>query len=180
MKPVFLAAIALMLAAQVGLALGIEHLWGIIAALFFYFVSFNLLEASLPSLISKLAPVSAKGTAMGVYNTAQALGLFVGGVVGGWLAQHYGFATVFVFCGVMMGVWLVVGFSMMPPPVIKTRMFNVGVMDSDRAALLRIRLASVAGVVEAAVLADEGVAMLKIHRAGWDESAARAILQQET
>ena len=180
MKPVFLAAIALMLAAQVGLALGIEHLWGIIAALFFYFVSFNLLEASLPSLISKLAPVSAKGTAMGVYNTAQALGLFVGGVVGGWLAQHYGFATVFVFCGVMMGVWLVVGFSMMPPPVIKTRMFNVGIMDSDRAALLRTRLASVAGVVEAAVLADEGVAMLKIHRAGWDESAARAILQQET
>ena len=180
MKPVFLAAIALMLAAQVGLALGIEHLWGIIAALFFYFVSFNLLEASLPSLISKLAPVSAKGTAMGVYNTAQALGLFVGGVVGGWLAQHYGFATVFVFCGVMMGVWLVVGFSMMPPPVIKTRMFNVGIMDSDRAALLRIRLASVAGVVEAAVLAEEGVAMLKIHRAGWDESAARAILQQET
>ena len=180
MKPVFLAAIALMLAAQVGLALGIEHLWGIIAALFFYFVSFNLLEASLPSLISKLAPVSAKGTAMGVYNTAQALGLFVGGVVGGWLAQHYGFATVFVFCGVMMGAWLMVAFSMRPPPVIKTRMFNVGIIHSDRAALLRTRLASVAGVVEAAVLAEEGVAMLKVHRAGWDESAARAILQQET
>ena len=69
---------------------------------------------------------------------------------------------------------------MKPPPAIKTRMFNVGVMDSDQAALLRTRLASVAGVVEAAVLAEEGVAMLKIQRAGWDEPAARSILQQET
>lgn len=180
MKPVFIAAVALMLAAQIGLAFGIGQLAGIIAALFFYFVAFNLLEASLPSLISKLAPVSAKGTAMGVYNTAQALGVFVGGVVGGWLAQHYGFAAVFLFCGGLMGIWFIASLSMNPPPAIKTRMFNVGVMDSDQAALLRTRLASVAGVVEAAVLAEEGVAMLKIQRAGWDEPAARSILQQET
>ncbi len=178
MKPVFIAAVALMLAAQIGLALGIGHLWGIIGALFFYFVAFNLLEASLPSLISKLAPVSAKGTAMGVYNTAQALGLFTGGVIGGWLAQHYGFAAVFAFCGVLMGIWLIASLSMTAPLAIKTRMFNVGVMDSARAALLKTRLANVAGVVEVAVLAEEGVAMLKVQRAGWDELAARAILQQ--
>jgi len=65
-------------------------------ALFFYFVAFNLLEASLPSLISKLAQCR-QGTAMGVYNTAQALGLFFGGVFGGWLAQHHGFQAVFIF-----------------------------------------------------------------------------------
>ena len=180
MKPVFIAAVALMLAAQVGLAFGIDNLRGIVAALFFYFVAFNLLEASLPSLVSKLAPVSAKGTAMGVYNTAQALGLFVGGVVGGWLAQHYGFAAVFMFCGGLMAAWLIASLSMKTPPAIKTRMFNVGVMNSEQAALLRVRLANVHGVVEAAVLADEGVAMLKIQRAGWDESAARAILQLKT
>ena len=180
MKPVFIGAVALMLGAQIGLALGIQHFWGIVGALFFYFVAFNLLEASLPSLISKLAPVSAKGTAMGVYNTAQALGLFVGGVVGGWLAQHVGFAAVFIFCGALMAAWLIASLSMTTPPAVKTRMFNVGLMDVEHAALLRVRLASVQGVVEAAVLADEGVAMLKVQRTGWDETAARAILQLRT
>ena len=180
MKPVFIAGVALMLMAQIALALGIGSLWGIIGALFFYFVAFNLLEASLPSRISKLAPASAKGTAMGVYNTAQALGLFVGGVAGGWLAQHYGFAAVFAFCGVLMSLWFLASLSMTAPLAVKTRMFNVGIMDSERAALLRTQLAGVSGVVEAAVLAEEGVAMLKILRTGWDESAARSILQQET
>jgi predicted MFS family arabinose efflux permease len=178
MKPVFIGAVALMLAAQIGLALGITQFWGIVGALFFYFVAFNLLEASLPSLISKLAPVSAKGTAMGVYNTAQALGLFTGGMVGGWLAQHLGFSAVFEFCVVLMGVWLVLSLSMTAPPAIRTRMFNVGVMDNQQADRLKLRLAAVAGVVEAAVLADEGVAMLKVLRVGWDEAAVRMILQQ--
>lgn len=177
MKPVFIAGVALMLLAQLGLAFGIDHFWGIVWALFFYFVSFNVLEASLPSLISKLAPVSAKGTAMGVYNTAQALGLFVGGVLGGWLAQHHGFQAVFVFCVVMMAVWLVASLSMAAPPAIKTRMFHVGPMQADQAALLKAQLAAVAGVVEAVVLAEEGVAMLKVSIKGWDEDRARSLLE---
>ena len=176
MKPVFIGGVALMLLAQLGLAFGIEYFWGIVWALFFYFVAFNLLEASLPSLISKLAPVSAKGTAMGVYNTAQALGLFFGGVFGGWLAQHHGFQAVFIFCVVLMAAWLVASLSMTAPPAIKTRMFRVGVMPADQAALLKMQLAEVAGVVEAVVLAEEGVAMLKVSIKGWDEASARSLL----
>lgn len=176
MKPVFVGAVALMLLAQLGLAFGIGNLWGIVWALFAYFVAFNLLEASLPSLISKLAPVSAKGTAMGVYNTAQALGLFTGGLVGGWLAQHYGFHAVFIFCVVLMAVWLLASLSMQAPPAIKTRMFRVGAMPPDQAALLKMQLAAVAGVVEAVVLAEEGVAMLKVSIMGWDEAGARSLL----
>jgi MFS family permease len=177
MKPVFVGAVALMLLAQLGLAFGIDHFWGIVWALFFYFVAFNLLEASLPSLISKLAPVSAKGTAMGVYNTAQSLGLFFGGVFGGWLAQHHGFAAVFIFCVVLMVAWLLASLSMAPPPAIKTRLFRVGVMPADQAALLKAQLAEVAGVVEAVVLAEEGVAMLKVSLQGWDEAGARSLLE---
>ena len=177
MKPVFIGGVALMLLAQLGLAFGIEHMWGIVWALFFYFVAFNLLEASLPSLISKLAPVSAKGTAMGVYNTAQALGLFFGGVVGGWLAQHHGFQAVFLFCVILMAAWLIASLSMIAPPAIKTRMFRVGVMPADQAALLKAQLAGVAGVVEAVVLAEEGVAMLKVSIKGWDEAGARSLLE---
>ncbi|WP_324781209.1 MFS transporter [Thiobacillus sedimenti] len=177
MKPVFVGAVALMLLAQLGMALGIDRFWGIVGALFFYFVAFNLLEASLPSLISKLAPASAKGTAMGVYNTAQALGLFFGGAVGGWLAQHFGFHAVFMFSVGLMAIWLLASLSMTPPPAIKTRMFRVGTMPADRAALLKAQLAGVAGVVEVAVLAEEGVAMLKVSLQGWDETAARLLLE---
>ncbi|MDP1644240.1 MAG: MFS transporter [Thiobacillus sp.] len=180
MKPVFIGAVALMLLAQLGFAFGIDHFWGIVWALFFYFVAFNLLEASLPSLISKLAPVSAKGTAMGVYNTSQALGLFFGGVFGGWLAQHHGFQAVFIFCVVLMAAWLVASLSMTAPPAIKTRMFRVGVMPADQAALLKAQLAGVAGVVEAVVLAEEGVAMLKVSIKGWDETRARSLLETAT
>jgi MFS family permease len=177
LKPVFVSAVALMLLAQLGLAFGIGHFWSIVGALFFYFAAFNLLEASLPSLISKLAPVSAKGTAMGVYNTAQALGLFFGGVFGGWLAQHVGFYAVFLFCVVLMAAWLVASLSMATPPAIKTRMFRVGVMPADRAEQLKAQLAGVAGVVEAMVLAEEGVAMLKVSIKGWDEARARTLLE---
>ncbi|MBI1285711.1 MAG: MFS transporter [Thiobacillus sp.] len=177
MKPVFVGAVALMLLAQLGLAFGIDYFWGIVGALFFYFAAFNLLEASLPSLISKLAPASAKGTAMGVYNTSQALGLFFGGVFGGWLAQHAGFQAVFLFCVVLMATWLLVSLSMTPPPAIKTRMFRVGVMPADQAALLKTQLTAVAGVVEAVVLGEEGVAMLKVSIKGWDESRARSLLE---
>jgi MFS family permease len=180
MKPVFVGAVALMLLAQIGLALGIDHFWGIVWALFFYFVAFNLLEASLPSLISKLAPVSAKGTAMGVYNTSQALGLFFGGWLGGWLAEHHGFSAVFAFCGALMAAWLVASLSMTPPPAIKTRLFRVGVMPADQAELLKAQLARVDGVVEAMVLAEEGVAMLKVSIKGWDEAGVRSLLETAT
>jgi len=177
LKPVFVGAVALMLLAQLGLAFGINHFWGIVGALFLYFAAFNLLEASLPSLISKLAPVSAKGTAMGVYNTAQALGLFFGGAFGGWLAQNIGFYAVFLFCVVLMAAWLMASLSMTAPPAIKTRMFRVGTMPADQASLLKTRLAALAGVVEAVVLAEEGVAMLKVSLHGWDEAAARILLE---
>jgi MFS family permease len=177
MKPVFIASVALMLFAQIGLALGIDTFWGIVGSLFFYFVAFNLLEASLPSLISKLAPVSAKGTAMGVYNTAQALGLFFGAWFGGWLAEHHGFPAVFLFCVALMAIWLVASLSMTPPPAIKTRLFHVGAMPVQQAALLKSQLAAVSGVVEAVVLAEEGTAMLKVSLHGWDEAAARSLLE---
>lgn len=176
MKPVFISAVALMLLSLLGLALGLSYFWGIVWALFAYFVAFNLLEASLPSLISKLAPASAKGTAMGVYNTAQALGLFFGGFFGGWLAQHHGYPAVFIFCVGLMAIWLLASFSMVAPPAIKTRMFRVGTMPADQAALLKTQLAGVSGVVEVAVLAEEGVAMLKVSVRGWDEPAARRLL----
>ena len=82
LKPVFIGAVATMLFAQLLFAVNIHSFWGVVAALFFYFLAFNLLEATLPSLISKLAPAASKGTAIGVHNTAQSFGIFVGAVFG--------------------------------------------------------------------------------------------------
>jgi MFS family permease len=177
LKPVFVAAVALMLAAQMSLMAAQSSLWGLAGALLAYFVAFNILEASLPSLISKLAPASAKGTAMGVYNTAQALGLFAGGALGGWLAQRHGFAYVFAFCGVLMGAWLITALGMKAPPAVRTRMFRIEGLDEASAALLKKQLAALAGVREVAVIADEGMAVLKVAKSGWDEDAAMQLMR---
>lgn len=179
LKPVLAGAVALMLAAQVGMALSLELFWGVVAALFFYFVAFNILEATLPSLVSKIAPPEAKGTAMGVYNTAQAIGLFFGGAVGGWLAQHHGQGSVFAFCAVLMAVWLVLAAGMRPPPRVRTQMFHVGPMDHNAADRLLSRLTVFAGIEAVTILPEEGTVMLKVSQTGWDEEGVRHLLEGE-
>lgn len=176
LKRVFVAAIAIMLGAQLLFALSIHQFWGIVASLTAYFIAFNVLEASLPSLISKMAPAAAKGTAMGVYNTAQSLGVFLGGALGGWLSHTQGFAAVFVFCSVLMGLWLVFSGSMQAPPAVKSRMFHLDELSPQAGRELAAGLAALDGVREAVVLADEGVALLKVDMAGWDEAAALKLM----
>ena len=85
LKQVFILGIVCIAAAQIGLLFGMHSVWLITAYLIVYFIGFNVLEASLPSMVSKIAPSDLKGTAMGVYNTMQSVGLFVGGATGGLL-----------------------------------------------------------------------------------------------
>ena len=177
LKKVFVAAIALMFVAQVGLALSMHLFWGVVAALFAYFVAFNILEASLPSLVSKIAPPESKGTAMGVYNTSQALGLFFGGAVGGWLAQHYGYGAVFTFCAGLMAIWLVLAARMVPPPRVKTHMFPIGQLTDQEARRLATNLTVFAGVEAVTVLTEEGAVLLKVAQTGWDEEGVKHLLQ---
>ena len=162
LKQVFVAAIAIMLAAQLLFASSISHFWGIILSLSAYFIAFNVLEATLPSIISKLAPAASKGTAIGVYNTAQSLGVFVGGTMGGYLSHYHGFASVFVFCSVLMALWLIFALSMKAPPAVKSKMYHLQEMNADSARQLSSRLALVAGVRETVVIPEEGVVILKV------------------
>ena len=182
MKQVFVAAIAVMLLAQIMFAFSIHYFWGIIASLIIYFVAFNLLEASLPSLISKIAPAAAKGTAMGVYNTSQSLGIFVGGALGGYLSHTHGFASAFVFCGVMMFLWLLFAFSMQPPLAVRTKMYTMDEtadnMTADSANAVKSELLKLAGVVEAAVLPQERTVILKIDKSyDWDDAQVYKLLR---
>ncbi len=162
LKQIFVGAIGIMLAAQLLFAGSIDAFWGIIISLSVYFIAFNILEATLPSIISKLAPAASKGTAIGVYNTAQSLGIFVGGVVGGYLSHYHGFASVFVFCSALMAMWLIAALSMKTPPAVKSKMYHLEEMTKAAAKNLSTRLGAVAGVREAVVLADEGLVILKV------------------
>jgi MFS family permease len=112
MRPVFIAAVGLLLVVQIGLFLLHASLWALALWLLLFFVAFNVLEATLPSLVSRTAPPAAKGAALGVYNTTQAMGLFVGGAAGGYIAQHFGDNVVFAACAGLVLVWLAVANSM--------------------------------------------------------------------
>lgn len=176
LKAVFISAVALLLATQLLLSVLIDSFWGIVALLLAFFIAFNILEASLPSLISKLAPAQSKGTAMGMYNTSQAFGLFVGGVAGGLLAQYIGNFAVFAFGACLSAVWLWLALSMRTPPAVKTMMYHLEAMDASQARLLAQQLAAVPGVSEAAVSAEECVAYLKVNMTGWDEEQALKLI----
>lgn len=117
MKQVFNAAIVLLLVVQAGLYLAGSGMWPLACLLTLFFVAFNVLEATQPSWISRVAPPHAKGTALGIYNTLQSIGLFLGGALGGWLVKHVGPSAVPLLGGGLAVVWLILAAGMTPPPV---------------------------------------------------------------
>ncbi len=116
-QPVFVSAVALLLATLLAMSLDSVNFVVIAGGLLSFFVAFNILEAMLPSLISRVAPARAKGAALGVYNTCQALGLFVGGALGGWLLKHFNAGAVFMFDAAMVTLWLAAAATMKRVPV---------------------------------------------------------------
>ena len=118
MKQIFNSAIALLLVVQVGLYFeGSAGMWPLAILLTLFFVAFNVLEATQPSWISKIAPPHAKGTALGIYNTLQSVGVFLGGALGGWLAQHVGAGSVSMLGGGLALAWLILAAGMKAPPI---------------------------------------------------------------
>jgi MFS family permease len=120
LRAVFLSSIgviALVQAALWTLAAGGASITLLAVVLFVFFWGFNVLEASQPSFVSRVAPVAMRGTAMGVYNTLQSLGFFAGGAVGGWLVKNHGPQGLFATCFAAMLVWLAVAWPMRAPVV---------------------------------------------------------------
>jgi MFS family permease len=177
-KPVFIGAVGTLIAALLVLALGGSGLAALTTGLLVFFAAFNLLEATLPSLISKLAPAGTKGTAIGVYSSVQFIGTFTGAAVGGWLSQHYGAEAVFGFCAALAVVWLLLALGMRVPESLDTRRYQLPKMDSQAVPGLTRRLAGLPGVREV-MLSGEGVAYLKVDSQGFDEQNVIKLLGGE-
>jgi MFS family permease len=115
LKRVVIGSIALLSVAQLLLAASGHNFWLLMLGLVVFFTAFNALEATLPSLISRVVPASMKGTALGIYGCVQALGPALGAVIAGYLWQSYGVQAVFVFCVALSLLWLVIALPMRAP-----------------------------------------------------------------
>jgi len=161
MRQVFLGAIALMTAALAILAIGSQVGVGIILGLLLYFMGFNLLEAAIPSWISKRAPVANKATAMGLNSSSQFFGAFVGGAMGGLLLSQPNLLA-WGILAVIMGVALLIIIPIAQPPYLSSTTVtipkNINIQDWSRQML------AVDGVDELVVMAKEQVAYLKLDK----------------
>ena len=120
-KAALLASIATLFGAELLLAATLDSVAGIAVALVVFFAAFNLLEASLPSLITRMAPAGTKGAAVGLYSTAQFLGTFAGAAAGGLVSQYFGTPAVFALCAVLTLSWLLVAWPMSAPAAVGAR-----------------------------------------------------------
>lgn len=141
-----------------------------------FFTAFNLLEASLPSLISKVAPAGGKGTAMGVYSTSQFLGAALGGIMGGWLYQHYGLSGVFLGCAVLALLWLAFAVTMREPPYVTSLRVPLSTTALAESGLAE-RLKAVPGVADAVVVADEAALYIKMDTQQLDRTSLERLIQ---
>ncbi|MFO7603356.1 MAG: MFS transporter [Gammaproteobacteria bacterium] len=174
LREVTVLAVAGLGVAVFGLWLWSHHLEVIIGMLIVFFACFNVLEAGMPSFIAKVAPAAHKGSAMGGYTSAQFLGAFVGSLIGGALHDVASPQTVFLLCGGLVSVWLLLLIGLRQPPYCSSQMLNVGVIDSRRAAALAHELQQIPGVLEAVVIPEDGVAYLKVDKHSLDQDALYA------
>lgn len=181
MKEILLLAIGMLVGAELLLAFLPPSPWGLGAAMLLFFAAFNLLEGLLPSLIAKLAPAEAKGTAMGFYSTSQFLGAFLGGATGGWLLGMAGTQGSFLLAAVIVAAWFMVASGMRKPLHLSSLVLPLGGVQPEELRDWAQRLSSVEGVAEAVVIPEERVAYLKVDSQRLDHAALdRFRLEQAT
>jgi MFS family permease len=178
MKKVFIAAICALVIANLGLAQYYHDLTGLIACLWLFFCGFNLLEATLPSLISKTAPGDLKGTAMGAYSSSQFMGAFLGGVSGGWLYGEFGAMAVFWFSAAMAASWVLVALFMQTPRYLANLLLSLGNIHSEQTDEISAQLLNIQGVEEVRLHFEENTAYLKVDNKVLNKDELQKLLVQ--
>ena len=178
MKKVFVGAIVSLILANLGFVLLHGQLIGLIVCLWIFFCGFNLLEATLPSLISKTAPGDLKGTAMGIYSSAQFIGAFIGGASGGWLYAEFGPASVFVFSAIVAASWALIALFMSPPRYLANLLLSLQAIKPERGAEFSRQLLTINGVEEVRLHFEENTAYLKVDSQQLNKDQLNIFLRQ--
>nr|WP_298964602.1 MFS transporter [uncultured Halomonas sp.] len=176
MRLMCLVAIGAIVISLAALGLPLSSGYWLFVWLFVFFTGFNLLEATLPSMLSKLAPAGAKGTAMGVYSTSQFLGAFLGGTLGGLLANYGGLNAVFIGCAVFALCWWAAMWRMPSPPPLSSEVVALHETQPDALDLLMEHLADVVGVEDVMVVPEERLVYLKVNRQQLDQAALTRLM----
>jgi len=170
---IFTATICVLMLAQVLFFVSqLNNVYSIGFCLLIFFVGFNALEAMLPSLVTRLAPASMKGTAVGIYNTFQFLGVFLGGALGGYLMGNGGEQSVFIFCGLLLVIWAGAVMTAPKASLYDTRLVKLSddmkIQDSDQRYDI---LMAVNGVKDVTIVDEEKIVYLKINKAEFSDEA---------
>lgn len=161
MKRVFISCVSLILIAEIVLWGAGNHFWTLVLGVQLFFFAFNLMEAILPSLVSKESPAGYKGTAMGIYSTSQFLGVAIGGSLGGWVFGHFDAQTVFLVGAIVAVIWLLVSTTMQEPPYVSS--LRLVLSDAAlRVPNLEQRLRAQPGVSAVFIVPEESSAYVKI------------------
>ena len=173
-KKIFVLAVVLMTVAM--FVLGSAHNAVItISMLFVYFAAFNLLEASLPSWLSKVCPVGNRGTAMGIYSTCQFLGTFIGGILGGFALANVGIQGLFWLLALLLLSWCFVAATMASPKPLQTLILQVG---ETKASDFVKSISNIDGVEDILLIEGEDLAYVKVDKTLIDSSSFQPFLNR--
>ena len=175
-KQMFSAAVTLLTLALLFLWYLPLGFWNLVILVVMFFTAFNYLEATMPSILSRIAPAGVKGSVMGIYSSSQFFGAFTGGVLGGAIASRYGEQTIFLVMAMVSLLWLVAALSMKPLKKSKNFSFAMNLTSEQQADSVAEQLINMSGVLEATIVLEEAVAYLKVDDKVADLNAIKALL----
>ena len=180
LKTYFTGSVALLVIAHVALPWLAGSVPWLALFLLLFFAPFNVLEALLPTLTSKLAPAGNRGVAIGVYSSVQFFGTFIGAVLGGYAYQRWSVAGVVVLNAAMLGIWLGACFGMRAPVISSRRSYTLPRLESRDAEALVERLGRLKGVRKARFVTAENSVELEVDSTGFDEDNVLQLITRET
>ena len=174
-KQAFIGSVMVLIVSMLSMSMWANSVVGIAVCMLLYFVAFNFLEATMPALVSRIAPASQKGSAMGGYSSSQFLGAFLGGMLGGYVAQTTSTQAVFAAAALVGVIWLIIAWKMQVPPKSKVISLMTNLSSEEQAQALASQLVALPGVIEATVVRDESRSYLKINDKEFDLDQARKV-----
>ena len=171
---VFLVAVAMLVLAEAGLS-WLDGYAAAFVMLVLFFGAFNFLEAMLPATVTRIAPADMKGTAMGLFSSAQFLGAFAGGLLGGVLLASGDNDATFAWLAAILCSWFLVALTMRTPEYLQSRIVSLKTLGADELNRFAERASSIEGVREVSVYEVDRVAYLKVDK-GFDDSQLRALV----